>query len=187
MLNPSMAILAQVNLEGFEQAAQQNTLFAVLVSIILILLAVVIILFKRYEDKNKELKENEKKFGVTVNEIRKEQGEKLDSVREEHATQLQTLNKEHGDKLLAMTKEHNDKLDIIRKEQLLLEEKRNEQTSQNQKETLNVLNGVSNILETSEKIVQIDNKSFMDKLKEISEAIVNLTNKIDGIETIKKK
>lgn len=76
-------ILAQVNLEGFHQAAEESTLFAVLVSLVVILFAGFIILFKRYEDKNKELKNAQTDYSNKIDMIRKEHADKIDEIRKE--------------------------------------------------------------------------------------------------------
>ena len=71
-------ILGQINLEGFQEAAQQNTLFAVLVSMVLVLFSISVYLFKKLEDKNKELRINQEKFSAKIEEIRQEQMKKED-------------------------------------------------------------------------------------------------------------
>lgn len=71
-------ILAQINLEGFEAAAQQNTTFAILVSLVLILFGINIFLFKKYEDKNTELKKVQETNLTKIDEIRKEYSKKED-------------------------------------------------------------------------------------------------------------
>ena len=63
-------IIAQINLEGFEEAAQQNTLFAILVSMVLVLFSIVLYLFKKYEDKNDELKKLQEDYIKRIDDIR---------------------------------------------------------------------------------------------------------------------
>lgn len=70
-----MPILAQINLEGFEAAAEQNTIFAILVSLVLILFGIIVYLFKENKDLNKELK---KLLDVQI--------EKIDTIRKENMT-----------------------------------------------------------------------------------------------------
>ncbi len=65
-------ILAQINLEGFETAAEQNTTFAILVSIVLILFGINIFFFKKFEDKSTELKKFQEIYAEKIDEIRKE-------------------------------------------------------------------------------------------------------------------
>lgn len=73
-----LTILGQINLEGFEEAAQQNTLFAILVSLVLILFSIAIYLFKKYEDKSQELKSVQEDYANKIDEIRKENMTKED-------------------------------------------------------------------------------------------------------------
>ena len=71
-------LLGQINLEGFEAAAEQNTTFAILVSIVIILFGIIIFLFKKYEDKNNELKNFQEAYVKKIDEIRKENMKKED-------------------------------------------------------------------------------------------------------------
>ena len=73
-----MGKLAQINLNGFEEVAQQNTLFAVLVTIILILFRAILFLYKKADDKNKELNTAQINFSLKIEEIRKDQIKKED-------------------------------------------------------------------------------------------------------------
>jgi hypothetical protein len=72
MVTILLSIIAQINIEGFEEAAQQNTLFAILVSMVLVLFSIAIFLFKKYEDKNQELKIIQEGYTKKIDEIRKE-------------------------------------------------------------------------------------------------------------------
>lgn len=72
MITMVLSILAQINIEGFEEAAQQNTLFAILVSLVLVLFSIAIYLFKRNEDKDKEMKSIQEDYANKIDEIRKE-------------------------------------------------------------------------------------------------------------------
>lgn len=78
MITMILTILGQINLEGFEEAAQQNTLFAILVSLVLILFSIAIYLFKKYEDKSQELKSVQEDYANKIDEIRKENMTKED-------------------------------------------------------------------------------------------------------------
>lgn len=73
-------ILYQINLEGFQQAAEMNTLFGILVSLIVILVGAVFILFKKYEEKSKELNKLHENTSNRIDQIRKEIIEKNDEV-----------------------------------------------------------------------------------------------------------
>lgn len=73
-----ISVLGQINLNGFEEVAQQNTLFAILVSIILILFRVIIYLYKKVDDKAKLLGITQENHSLKIEEIRKEQIKKED-------------------------------------------------------------------------------------------------------------
>lgn len=84
MIASIYGLLAQINLEGFEQAAELNTLFGVLVSMVVILVGAVIFLFKKYEDKNAEFKQAKLDHIEDIKTIRKENSEKIDEIRKEN-------------------------------------------------------------------------------------------------------
>jgi len=86
--------------------------------------------------------------------------------------ELKELNKEHADKLEDNRKEYVDKFEKLQNEYLRREEDRNKQWSESEKETLQVLNGVTSILEMSEKMGQKDTKEILDKLKLVEERII---------------
>ena len=88
--------------------------------------------------------------------------------------QLNTSRKELKD----INKTHSDKLEEIRKDSLKREEERNKQWSESEKETLQVLNGVTSILEMGEKMGQKDTKDILEKIKLLEERIVNAINNI---------
>lgn len=87
-------LIAQINLEGFQEAAQLNTLFGVLVSLIVILFGAVLYLFKKYEDKNKDLKDLHESTAINISKIREESLEKLDEVRKEYMLKEDERNKQ---------------------------------------------------------------------------------------------
>ena len=65
-------LLGQINLEGFEAAAEQNTIFAILVSLVLILFGIIVILYKKSEALNVELRKFQEAYTLKIDEIRKE-------------------------------------------------------------------------------------------------------------------
>ena len=69
-------------------------------------------------------------------------------------------------------KENLDKLDGIRKEMTIKEDTRNNQWLQSEKETLQVLNGVSSILEMSEKMGQNDTQKILERVKNVEEKLL---------------
>ena len=99
-----------------------------------------------------------------------------DIVRKE----LKELNKEHATKLDENKKDYVDKFEKVQNEYLKREEDRNKQWSDSEKETLQVLNGVTSILAMSEKMGQKDTKEIIDNLKLVEERIISIvkeTNK----------
>ena len=63
-----------------------------------------------------------------------------------------------------INKSHTDKLEEIRKENLKREEERNKQWSDSEKETLQVLNSVTKILEMGEQKGHNDTKQILEKI-----------------------
>lgn len=142
-------ILCQVKLEGFEETAQLGPLFAILVSMVIILAATIVILHRQNEYKDKRLEK-----------ISKENADKIDSIRKEHADTINQINSTY-----------NEKLESIRLEIMEKENQRNKEYRESEKETLHVLNGLSSILEMSEKMKVSDTKQILEKIKEIKELI----------------
>ena len=138
-------ILLQLQLEGFDKASEQSVLFSVLVSLILILFAGIIYLFKKYEDKNKELK---------------------------------TVQSDCSKKIEELQKENIRKFENLQKDILNREEERNKQWLESEKENLSVLNGVTNVLEMSEKLTQNDTKQILEKIQAIENRIIEAIKNI---------
>jgi len=90
--------------------------------------------------------------------------------------ELKELNQEHANKLEENRKDYVDKFDKIQNEYLKREEERNKQWSESEKQTLQVLNGVTSILEMGEKMGQKDTKDILEKLKIVEERIINAIN-----------
>lgn len=86
--------------------------------------------------------------------------------------ELKELNKEHANKMEENRKEYVGKFEKLQEEYLRREEDRNKQWSESEKETLQVLNGVTSILEMSEKMGQKDTKDILDKLKLVEDKII---------------
>ena len=116
-------ILAQINLEGFEAAAQQNTTFAILVSLVVILFGINIFLFKKYEEKNGELKEVQEKNTAKINEIREEytkrEDERTATWRESEKETLTVLKGVNSVLEMSEKMKENDTKNIIDKISLL--------------------------------------------------------------------
>ena len=112
-------ILAQINLEWFEAASQQNTTFAILVSLVLILFGINIFLFKKYEEKNSELTKVQKENLTKVNEIRKEytkrEDERTSTWRESEKETLTVLKGVNSVLEMSEKMKENDTKNIIDK------------------------------------------------------------------------
>jgi len=86
--------------------------------------------------------------------------------------ELKELNKGHVEKLEDNRKEYVDKFEKLQSEYLRREEDRNKQWSDSEKETLQVLNNLTSILEMSEKMGQKDTQEILNKLKLVEERII---------------
>lgn len=83
------------------------------------------------------------------------------------------LQQQHVAKIDAIRKEHVEKINELNKEMLKKEEDRSRQWQESEKETMLVLNGVSQLLELSESISRIDSEKIMNKLDELKQVLVN--------------
>lgn len=90
--------------------------------------------------------------------------------------ELKEINKENKEKLEEVRKDYLTKFETIQNEYLRRSEDRNKQWSDSEKETLQVLNGVTSILSMSEKMGQKDTKEILDKLKLVEERIIIALN-----------
>lgn len=144
--------LLQVQLEGLSDAAKTSPLNGALVGFIIILLAAIVVVWKHYNSGRKELNK-----------------------------ELKELNKEHAAKLEENRKEYIEKFEKLQNQYLQREEIRNKQWSESEKETLQVLNGVTSILEMSEKMGQKDTNEILDKLRSLEDRIIGaINNKTNG-------
>jgi len=75
----------------------------------------------------------------------------------------------------SIRKEHNEKKKKIRTEMLKREEERTRQWMESEKETLHVLNGVSTLLDLSDKIGRVESEKILSKLDEIQEKVEKIT------------
>lgn len=94
MITMILMLIAQIKFEGFEEAAQQNTLFAVLVSIVLVLFGISVYLFKLYVNKNSEIKIINAKNSENLLTLQKNHTEKIDKIRLEIMDKDAELNKQ---------------------------------------------------------------------------------------------
>jgi len=82
----------------------------------------------------------------------------------------------HAKKLEDIRKEYVEKFEKLQNEYLKREEERNKQWSESEKQTLQVLNGVTTILEMGEKMDQNDTRIVLDHLKECESRIIQAIN-----------
>lgn len=76
-------ILLQLNLDGFKEASELNTLFGVLVSIIVILAGAIIILYNSTTSKSSKIEVLAKEHLKKIEEISKLHSEELKEIRKE--------------------------------------------------------------------------------------------------------
>lgn len=90
-------------------------------------------------------------------------------------------------KIDGIRKEHLKSLEQLRNETIKKNDERNRQWAESEKETLHVLNGVSNILDLSEKIGRVEADKIISKLNEIQTKInsnnsEDILNKLEEIQ-----
>jgi hypothetical protein len=91
------------------------------------------------------------------------------------SAEIKLIQQQHVAKVDIIRKEHSDTLERIRIEMLKREEERNRQWMESEKETLHVLNGVSTLLDLSEKIGRVESDKILKKLDEIQVQVKKLT------------
>ena len=89
--------------------------------------------------------------------------------------ELKLMQQQHVAKVDMVRKEHADTLEKIRIEMLKREEERTRQWMESEKETLHVLNGVSTLLDLSEKLGKVESDKILKKLDEIQTKVEKLT------------
>lgn len=92
--------------------------------------------------------------------------------------EMKHVQQQHVAKVDIIRKEHSDTLEKIRVEMLKREEERSRQWIESEKETLHVLNGVSTLLDLSDKISRIESEKIIKKLEELK-TIVEKLPKLD--------
>lgn len=84
---------------------------------------------------------------------------------------INLLQQQHTAKLDSITKNYSEKNEKLRIEMLIKEEERTRQWMESEKETLQVLNGVSQLLELSENIGRIESEKILNSISEIKTII----------------
>lgn len=85
--------------------------------------------------------------------------------------EMKLLQQKYVAKVDSIRKECNETSENLRTEMLKKEEDRNRQWIESEKETLHVLNGVSSLLDLSDKINRVDSERILEKLEEIQRKI----------------
>lgn len=88
--------------------------------------------------------------------------------------ELKLIQQQHIAKIDNIRKNHEDTLEKIRIEMLKREDDRTRQWNESEKETLYVLNGVSNLLDLSETFGKIESDKILKKLDKI-ESYLNIS------------
>jgi len=150
------SILSQIQFDGLSKASETSIVSGVLVSLVLILFGVCYFLFKKYEKTKDEqiiLQEEFNKL-LTDSQIK-------------HTESIQKLNKEHS-----------EKIESIQNSAIKREEERSKEWLESEKETLNVLNGVTSLLEMGEKMDQTNRNTIYLKLHEMENRIITTIHEL---------
>lgn len=94
---------------------------------------------------------------------------------EKKNNEIKLIQQQQISKIDNIRKDHSEKLEGIRHEMLKREEERTRQWIESEKETLHVLNGVSNILDLSEKINRVESDKILNILQEIHNKVKKMT------------
>lgn len=101
--------------------------------------------------------------GFIVFRILKKRTQYTDLQQQQHVARVDNIRKEHS-----------NNLEGLRIEMLKREEERARQWMESEKETLHVLNGVSNLLDLTDKIGRVDSEKILRKLDEIQTKVEKL-------------
>ena len=88
--------------------------------------------------------------------------------------ELKLTQQQHVARIDNIRKEHVNTLENLRIEMLKHEEEKTRQWMESEKETLYVLNGISNLLDLTDKIGRVDSEKIIKKLDEIQVKIEKL-------------
>jgi len=110
----------------------------------------------------------------------------LKALRKKSA-ELTLTQQQHVARIDVIRKEHTEKLESLRIEMLKKEEERSRQWMESEKETLHVLNGVSNLLELSDKVDKVEFKRMNKALGAIENKIISEKKLMVDIKISEKK
>lgn len=93
--------------------------------------------------------------------------------------QIRSIEQQHANQINSIRLEQAKKIENIQIEQVKHEDERNRLWMESEKETLHVLNGVSTLLDLTDKLGRIESDKIMNKLDELKDQINNwlLNNK----------
>jgi len=89
--------------------------------------------------------------------------------------EMKLMQQQHVAKVDNVRREQSDAMERIRQEMVKREEERGRQWMESEKETLHVLNGVSTLLDLSDKIGRVESDKIMKKLEELQTKVEKLT------------
>ena len=95
--------------------------------------------------------------------------------------EMKIMQQQFATKVDSIRKEHADTLEKIRVEMLKREEERTRQWIESEKEALHVLNGVSTLLDLSEKIGKIESDKILQKFEDILNKVSEIHVKVEKI------
>lgn len=81
--------------------------------------------------------------------------------------EILNIHEDYSEKMRKLNLNNEDKLERIRERIDRTEEDRNKQWIESEKETLQVLNGVTHVLEVSEKMERVDSQNILDKINQL--------------------
>ena len=90
-------------------------------------------------------------------------------------SEMKLTHQQHTAKVDSIRREQVETMEKIRVEMLKREEERSRQWMESEKETLHVLNGVSILLDLSEKIGKVESDKILKKLEELQLKVEKLT------------
>jgi hypothetical protein len=92
------------------------------------------------------------------------------------SAEMKLMQQQHVAKVDNIRGEQSDVMERIRQEMLKREEERGRQWMESEKETLHVLNGVSALLDLSDKIGRVESDKIISKLEELQQKVEKLTS-----------
>jgi PAS domain S-box-containing protein len=101
--------------------------------------------------------------------------------------EMKLLQQQHVARVDVIRKDNTEKLESVRVEMLKREEERSRQWMESEKETLHVLNGVSNLLELSDKVDKVEFKKINKILTDIENKIISEKKLMSQLQISEKK